>query len=696
MINEKEMKNTEKRNQVYLELLTKLQDICVRNGIDMFLTGHAALGAIRDGILLWDDVEVCVEAKDTVRLVEAVNRENGIGAESMLSNESYPSYDIRIFDPETAYLDTSDFFKYKNNCMHITVKPVCRPLRTDSRMARRFRKLYRRLFGAAALFRLMSSPIHNGGGEAVTGEQTFESSLFAEKKSVTLCGRSFFVPADTEAFMKALYGPGWEYLEPDPKADDDTRAVSTERSWNEVKNDLPPEEVKSYKKLLAEYRRERAEVKKESRTVSRVYQVVEQNYTRVQMYKAYSGKTDVLRSFLDEGRFAEAEEALKPYLCAMKKFLDMGLDLYVNSDLHEITAEFLEKTGKKDLAEAAARLIPEDHKDLRIEELKTSPAKLRTGTGSELSKTQKLLLELMKRVDAFLKENDIEYFLFGGSLLGAVRHNGFIPWDDDIDIVMDRENYYRLVELSDRLPWDDIVFDCYERNHAFQRPFGMFTYLRDTRFVKTRVLMGGAGLGTGIDVFVMDNVPREHLDEYIKNSTLFQEIQTDSIINSAMILDCIDEYFECKEREKKSGKVTEVERLIAELEKYGPRKEDDLQVVRLWFRKPRIYEPGMMACPVSHIFEDTEFLIPARAEECLLMQYGEDWNVIPDDQHRDTHAFYIDHDLGADVYYDLISREIDWERVNEALDKTKQNRVRLLDRKLLLDEYRQKFTEACI
>ena len=70
----------------------------------------------------------------------------------------------------------------------------------------------------------------------------------------------------------------------------------------------------------------------------------------------------------------------------------------------------------------------------------------------------------MKKVDAFLEEYGIEYYLFGGSLLGAIRHNGFIPWDDDIDIIMDRANYYKLIEVSDKLPWDNIAFDCYEKN----------------------------------------------------------------------------------------------------------------------------------------------------------------------------------------------------------------------------------------
>ena len=62
----------------------------------------------------------------------------------------------------------------------------------------------------------------------------------------------------------------------------------------------------------------------------------------------------------------------------------------------------------------------------------------------EIEELRKILLELMDEIHAFCEKHGLTYYLSGGTLIGAIRHKGFIPWDDDIDIHMPRPDYGKL------------------------------------------------------------------------------------------------------------------------------------------------------------------------------------------------------------------------------------------------------------
>lgn len=66
-----------------------------------------------------------------------------------------------------------------------------------------------------------------------------------------------------------------------------------------------------------------------------------------------------------------------------------------------------------------------------------------------LQESKQIQVQILSYIDAFCQQNNIKYSLYAGTLLGAVRHNGFIPWDDDIDIFMPRDHYERFVTLFD-------------------------------------------------------------------------------------------------------------------------------------------------------------------------------------------------------------------------------------------------------
>lgn len=99
--------------------------------------------------------------------------------------------------------------------------------------------------------------------------------------------------------------------------------------------------------------------------------------------------------------------------------------------------------------------------------------------GSELRNYQLRLLEMLKYVDNICKENQIKYWLSSGTCLGAVRHNGFIPWDDDVDIEMLPSDYKRFCKLfiekyQDK---DGYVLQSYETDREYVSPYGKIRYL---------------------------------------------------------------------------------------------------------------------------------------------------------------------------------------------------------------------------
>lgn len=125
---------------------------------------------------------------------------------------------------------------------------------------------------------------------------------------------------------------------------------------------------------------------------------------------------------------------------------------------------------------------------------------------AQLSKReiQDIQLEILDCVHAFCEKNGITYFLTGGSLIGALRHNGFIPWDDDIDIMMYRDEYEAFIESFNKE---------YSRYHAFSLRDTGYNYhfckicAMNTVLEETDLTVSDIPLGINIDLFPLDKLP---------------------------------------------------------------------------------------------------------------------------------------------------------------------------------------------
>lgn len=126
----------------------------------------------------------------------------------------------------------------------------------------------------------------------------------------------------------------------------------------------------------------------------------------------------------------------------------------------------------------------------------------------EVSKNElkEIQLDMLKYIDRICRDNNIEYTLAGGSLLGAIRHGGYIPWDDDIDIELTRENYETLMTiLMKKLP-NNYSLIYYKVREAYL-PFAKIFDNRTTYTSKIDTL--NRGTGVFLDIFPMDILPND-------------------------------------------------------------------------------------------------------------------------------------------------------------------------------------------
>ena len=127
---------------------------------------------------------------------------------------------------------------------------------------------------------------------------------------------------------------------------------------------------------------------------------------------------------------------------------------------------------------------------------------------NEQSKAQKkLLLEMYKDISKLCDEHGLIYMMGGGSCLGAVRHQGFIPWDDDLDLMMPRDSYEKLILLlSNNLLGDQYEYDTPNNNNDCKNTF-LKIYRKGTYDVEITSENAPGPKGIFIDVFPMDYAP---------------------------------------------------------------------------------------------------------------------------------------------------------------------------------------------
>lgn len=125
--------------------------------------------------------------------------------------------------------------------------------------------------------------------------------------------------------------------------------------------------------------------------------------------------------------------------------------------------------------------------------------------GIKIKKVQNVQLEILLEFDKICKKHDIKYQLFAGTLLGAVRHDGFIPWDDDIDVCLLRKDYEKFKQLCTRDLNTKYFLQTYETDKNYIMQFAKIRK-NNTIFRENSTAECEIHQGVYIDIFPMDNI----------------------------------------------------------------------------------------------------------------------------------------------------------------------------------------------
>lgn len=313
-----------------------------------------------------------------------------------------------------------------------------------------------------------------------------------------------------------------------------------------------------------------------------------------------------------------------------------------------------------------------------------------------MNKHQERLLTLLKEIDAICKKYDITYYCTGGTLIGAVRHGGFIPWDDDIDVYMMRDDFFRFCEAFKKESPKDRALTYREGDSDYHSTIPRYVDLTTTVFSKYHML-GHAPAGTLIDVFILDPVPhgreaqKEYLDKFNVYCDFVMPFYSFSHRTDADKIDNFDKYLEFAEKE---GEEALISGLSCELFSYDLSTCDE--VMLRWGSIPNIFPKEMFGEPVYFKFEDAEFPMPALWYDYLVKLYGSNWMYLPHVESQETHDNITRMDMKYDYFYDRRDELISSEELKRAYFKRKADYRNYEKEYLKVSENRLKIKEALI
>lgn len=255
----------------------------------------------------------------------------------------------------------------------------------------------------------------------------------------------------------------------------------------------------------------------------------------------------------------------------------------------------------------------------------------------KLRELQLVQLEILNVIDNICITNRINYSLYAGTLIGAVRHNGFIPWDDDLDICMLRSEYNRFIKAWGINSPDGYVLQNKENTPTFTQSFSKIRKTHTT-FIQYDWEKGKYNTGIFVDIFPIDKVPQSKIKKYLFywNCIRYQLYTRELVPNNTSLLTRLFVSILLK-TSSHSKRLSKRNKLLKKITMYNEDSElpfVDISVI--WTMKIALPKT-LFSDYVKLRFEDGEYSSFSQWNEYLKRTYGDYMQFPPKEEQTWTH-----------------------------------------------------------
>jgi len=296
---------------------------------------------------------------------------------------------------------------------------------------------------------------------------------------------------------------------------------------------------------------------------------------------------------------------------------------------------------------------------------------------TEMNEIQEYLLKLTLEIDEICTEHDIDYVLCGGSSLGIERNGGFLPWDDDLDIIMTEKNYHKFVKVMQENPREGRVLESPETNPEFPLHFGKYMSTEASGLVRA-LGYGNCHGGIWIDIFYLCPLSRDpeeakSMIEWFQVYCEFQNRRFPEIPHHVEGL--AEKYREALRKSKRLG----YEKTLKWIEqKFNFVEEEDCDryfIHHALTATIKTYSKKHLEHIVRRPFEGHMLPFSATNREFCREAYGDTWMMVPDIVEQDTHDAIYDTKVPYTVYLNDYMQMLDKETVDKDLLEYKKKEL---------------------